>query len=170
MMRNNDDQAAESGARGDNHESEEELRERIRRLVTDQPYGVLCTQGDGQPYGSMIAFAFAEDLTSFVFATPSATRKYKLLCECSHVALVVDNRSLHPDEMMKIEAMTVTGRACEIKKGPEFEKWAKLYVQRHPHLETFIRSKSSAMFRTDVTRYLHVSRFQEVRQWIPAAP
>lgn len=166
-MRNKEDRPVEHGEQGNN---DERVRDRIRRLATDQPFGVLCTQGDGQPYGSMIAFAFSKDLTSFVFATPSATRKYKLLSECDHVALVVDNRSSHPNEMMKIEAMTVTGRAKEIKKGPEFEKWVELYIARHPHLEAFVRSESSAMIRIDVTRYLHVSRFQEVRQWIPAIP
>ena len=31
------------------------VRERIRRLLDGQPFAVLCTQGGGQPYGSVIA-------------------------------------------------------------------------------------------------------------------
>lgn len=46
----------------------------IRRLVQAQPYAVLCTQGKGQPYGSLVAFSATENLTSMVFATPKATR------------------------------------------------------------------------------------------------
>ena len=38
------------------------LRERIRTLMTEQPYAVLCTQGGGQPYGSVIAFAANPEL------------------------------------------------------------------------------------------------------------
>jgi hypothetical protein len=40
-------------------------------------------------------------------------------------------------------------------------------TQRHPQLRSFVRAPSSALFRIDVVRYLHVSRFQEVHQWIP---
>ena len=80
----------------DEHE-DPALPERIRRLVSDQPYAVLCTQGDGQPYGSVVAFACSADLTTAVFATPVTTRKYRLLVACEQVALVVDNRPAYPD-------------------------------------------------------------------------
>jgi uncharacterized protein YhbP (UPF0306 family) len=145
------------------------VRNKIERLATGQYYGVLCTQGENQPYGSMIAFAFSEDLTSFVFATPTATRKYKLLSECNHVALVVDNRIDHPNKMMNIEAMTVTAQTREPKLDSEVQKWTEIYTARHPHLLSFVRSESSALILAEVKRYLHVSRFQEVRQWIPTA-
>ena len=51
------------------------VRDRIRQLVTEEPYGVLCTHGEGLAYGSLVAFAFTEDLRYAVFATPLATRK-----------------------------------------------------------------------------------------------
>jgi nitroimidazol reductase NimA-like FMN-containing flavoprotein (pyridoxamine 5'-phosphate oxidase superfamily) len=143
------------------------LAERIRRLATEQPFGVLCTQGQGQPYGSMVAFAFADDLSYAVFATPVATRKYRLLSECSHVALVVDNRPQHPDDMMQVEAMTATGRTTLVPRGARFDGYAKLLVDRHPQLESFVGASSSALFRIDVFRIFHVSRFQEVGQWMP---
>ena len=69
------------------------VRDRIERLVDEQPYAVLCVQGGGQPYGALVAFAFSDDLRHAVFATPVATRKYRSLTECDHVALVIDNRS-----------------------------------------------------------------------------
>jgi heme iron utilization protein len=76
--------------------SGEDLDRIIRRLVDGQLYGVLCTQGQGQPYGSLVAYAMTPDLDSAVFATQKATRKYRLLSGCAHVALVVDNRSALP--------------------------------------------------------------------------
>ena len=139
----------------------------IRRLLDGQLYGVLCTQGQGQPYGSLVAFAMTPDLDSAVFATQKGTRKYRLLSECANVALVVDNRSAVPGQLMDVEAVTATGRAHQMPTGPEFEKWSRLLIDRHPYLGTFVRSVSCGLFRIDIVRYLHVTRFQEVRQWVP---
>ena len=141
----------------------------IRELVDSQPFAVLCTQGEGQPYGSVVAFAFSQDLHSFVFATPVATRKYRLLSDCDRVALVIDNRGQFPDDMMKVEALTVTGQARQVTPGPEFDAWGGLLTTRHPYLRSFVKAPSTALFRVDVVRVLHVTRFQEVRQWLPKA-
>ena len=143
--------------------------ESIQALVHHEPFAVLCTQAGGQPYGSLVAFAFSADLRSFVFATPVATRKYRLLSECDHVALLVDNRGRFPDDMMKVSALTVTGRASQVETGAGFQPWSDLLTGRHPYLESFVRAPSTALFRVQVVRYLHVTRFQEVRQWTPAS-
>jgi nitroimidazol reductase NimA-like FMN-containing flavoprotein (pyridoxamine 5'-phosphate oxidase superfamily) len=142
----------------------------IKRLVDGQLYGVLCTQGQGQPYGSLVAYAMTPDLCSAVFATQKATRKYHLLSECAHVALVVDNRSALPGQLMEVEAVTATGHAHEVATGPAFERWSRVLVERHPYLDHFVRSASCALFRIEMVRYFHVTRFQEVRQWVPARP
>lgn len=71
---------------------------------------------------------------------------------------------------MEVEAVTATGVAHEVPTGPEFERWSRLLTDRHPYLDAFVHSASSALFRIDIVRYLHVSRFQEVRQWVPARP
>jgi nitroimidazol reductase NimA-like FMN-containing flavoprotein (pyridoxamine 5'-phosphate oxidase superfamily) len=144
------------------------VAEQITGLVTEEPFAVLCTQGDGQPYGSVVAFAFNQDLSSFVFATPRATRKFRLLSQCERVALVVDNRGRFPGDFMKVGAVTVTGRAKQVEAGPEFDEWAGRLTARHPYLKPFVESPSTALFRVNAIRFLHVTRFQEVRQWIPA--
>lgn len=145
-----------------------QLVAKIRGLLGEQLYGVLCTQGQGQPYGSIIAFAYSEDLSTVVFSTPTATRKYRLLSECNQVALVVDNRPQHLHDMMKVEALTATGRATAIQRDdPAFQEHERLLVDRHPQLKTFFGGPSCALFRIDVVRFFHVSRFQEVGQWAP---
>jgi uncharacterized protein YhbP (UPF0306 family) len=144
-----------------------EVRERIRALLQGQPYAVLCTQGGGQPYGSVVAYAFSDDLRAVAFCTPVNTRKYRLLSECENVALVVDSRCAHLDDMMQVEATTATGRAVQLEEGPEYDLWAARLVARHPQLGGFVAAPTSALFRLDMVRYLHVTRFQEVRQWIP---
>jgi hypothetical protein len=156
-----------AGEAAPDHGSGEDLGRTIKRLLDGQLYAVLCTQGQGQPYGSLVAYAMTPDLDSAVFATQKATRKYRLLSECAHVALVIDNRSAHPGQLMDVEAVTATGRAHEVATGPEFEPWSRLLTDRHPYLDQFVRSASCGLFRIDIVRYLHVTRFQEVRQWVP---
>ena len=138
----------------------------IRDLLTQQPFAVLCTQGGGQPYGSVVAFAVNEALDAAVFATGRATRKYSLLTACDRVALVVDSRPSHPEELMKVAALTATGRARELpdqERGP----WEARLIARHPQLKPFVVSPSTAVFTVDIVRYLYVTRFQEVHQWVP---
>jgi hypothetical protein len=142
--------------------------ERIRRLAESQLYGVLCTQGEGQPYGSMVAFAFTPDLGHAVFATPKATRKYTLLRQCQNVALVVNNQTEFPRDMMKIEAFTATGRVREITDPELLISPAQRLRDRHPHLAGFIAAPSTALFVIDIVRFFHVHAFQEVRQWVPS--
>ena len=142
---------------------------RIHALVAEELFAVLCTQGEGQPYGSVVAFAFDHDLRSFVFATPKATRKFRLLSQCDRVALVVDNRGKYPGDLMKVGAVTITGKAQQLEAGREFDEGAGLLTARHPYLKSFVESPSTALFRVDAVRFLHVTRFQEVRQWIPAS-
>lgn len=149
--------------------SDRAVAECIRALVAEELFAVLCTQGEGQPYGSVVAFAFDHELRSFAFATPRATRKFRLLSECDRVALVVDNRGRFPGELMKVEAVTITGKAQQLEPGPDFDEWARLLTARHPYLKPFVESPSTALFRVEAVRFLHVTRFQEVRQWIPAS-
>jgi hypothetical protein len=168
-MINPDEPLLDRGEKGPPPAAEDfDLTGRLRRLASGQPYAVLCTQGQGQPYGSLVAFAFSQALDQAVFATPVTTRKYRLLNECDHVALVVDDRPDQPADMMHVEAVTVTGRAVEMERGPEFERWASLLVERHPYLASFVAAASCALFRVDVVRCFHVTRFQEVREWRPS--
>jgi hypothetical protein len=107
------------------------------------------------------------DLTQAAFCTGRATRKYRLLTHCSRVALVIDNRGKYPGEVRRVEAVTATGRVAELPDGPERNLWRDRLLVRHPYLKDFLASPSCATFRVELVRYLHVVRFQEVRQWIP---
>ena len=143
------------------------IQDQIRALMYEQLYAVLCTQGGGQPYGSVIAFAVNRDLNAVVFATPRATRKFRLLSDCDHVALVVDNRSAAPDDLSHIHAVTATGRAVDLNDNDAESRWQKLLIEKHPLMHNFICAPSTALIRIDILRYLHVTRLQEVYQWVP---
>jgi hypothetical protein len=114
-----------------------------------------------------VAFVVSEDLGAAAFSTPISTRKYELLTHCDRVALFVDSRSRGQGKMMEIEAFTATGRAVQLERGEEWNRWSARLIDRHPQLDSFVKSPTCALFRIDVIRYFHVSRFQEVRQWTP---
>jgi nitroimidazol reductase NimA-like FMN-containing flavoprotein (pyridoxamine 5'-phosphate oxidase superfamily) len=145
------------------------LPERIRDLVEHESYAVLATQGDTQPYGSVIALVVSADLTQAAFCTSRATRKYGLLEQCDRVALVIDDRSKHGDDIQRVSAVTATGRAAELAPGPNRDHWQAKLLARHPYIEEFLVSPSCAIFLVDIVRYLHVARFQEVSPWVPPA-
>jgi hypothetical protein len=58
-------------------------------------------------------------------------------------------------------AVTVLGVARELE-GNEAEQAHETYLGRHPHLEQFISSPSTALLRLDVEKYILVRRFQDV--------
>lgn len=143
------------------------LESRIRELVDSQLYGVLCVENSGQPYGALVAFAFSENLRHAVFATPIETRKHRSLSTNNRVALVVDSRAGNHANLMDVEAVTVTGIALYVERGDDFSHWAGLLIDRHAYLADFVRAPTCALYRIDVVRFLHVTRFQEVSQWLP---
>jgi nitroimidazol reductase NimA-like FMN-containing flavoprotein (pyridoxamine 5'-phosphate oxidase superfamily) len=160
-------QSSVSGGSQPNGLEQIAIQDYIRRLIDSQSYAVLCTQGQSQPYGSLVAFAASDDLKNIIFSTPIATRKYRLLSECENVALVVDSRSISAQDLMKIEAVTAIGRARIVKRGPDFDRWSNLLINRHPHMADFVHAESSALVRIEIARYFHVGSFQEVQQWVP---
>ncbi len=143
------------------------LPQRIRHVLDGQPFAVLCTQGDTQPYGSLVSFVTSDDLSTVVFATPTFTRKYKLLSDCNKVAILFDTRDKHQADISKIEAITATGKTIQISHGKQFDYWANKLIKRHAYLRSLVKADSCALFRVEVVRYLHVVRLQEVKQWIP---
>jgi nitroimidazol reductase NimA-like FMN-containing flavoprotein (pyridoxamine 5'-phosphate oxidase superfamily) len=146
---------------------EPSIRDKISELAKEQLFGVLCTQNNEQPYGSMIGFALSNDLKNAVFATPKATRKYRNLTKCQNVALVVNNREKHPSDLMKIQAFTAIGKAEEIIDYNSQSFLAKMLIDKQSYLSEFLESPTPALFRIKIKRYFYVCSFQEVREWEP---
>jgi nitroimidazol reductase NimA-like FMN-containing flavoprotein (pyridoxamine 5'-phosphate oxidase superfamily) len=144
-----------------------EVEDEIKHLVNSQSFAVLSTQGEGQPYASLISFAASNDLKYMIFATQTQTRKYGLLLKSDKIALMVDNRANSPPSINKISAVTVTGRSRILEDPTESEKWSKLLLEKHPYLKSFVKTPSTSLVLIKVYRYFYVRRFQEVSEWNP---
>ena len=136
----------------------------IRKLLAQQPLAVLATQGDGQPYTSLMAYAYTDDLSVIVVATSMATRKHRNITGESRVALLVDDRSNSQGDFHKGLALTIVGEALEVADH-ERESYSELYLKRHPALTEFLLQPSTAFFKIEVQNYLLVSSFQEVVEY-----
>lgn len=144
--------------------SDKEVQEKIHALLSSQRLAVLSTQRDGQPYSSLMAFAFTADLKNIVIATGRSTRKHQNIVQECRVSLLVDTRSNSEDDFSAATALTVLGKAQRIEDA-ERPAYEKLYLSRHPSLESFIVSPSTALLRIMVSDYLLVSRFQSVMEY-----
>jgi len=138
-----------------------DARSALQALLRSQPLGVLSTQGGGQPYASLVAFAEGPRAGELLFATGRATRKYANLRADRRVALLVDNRSNRESDFGEAVAVTAVGFAEELRGGDREQAQAP-YLAKHPALREFLASPGCALMRLRVQSYVVVRRFQEV--------
>jgi nitroimidazol reductase NimA-like FMN-containing flavoprotein (pyridoxamine 5'-phosphate oxidase superfamily) len=139
---------------------ERDLRQLLRQLFAAQRLCVLATQGEGQPYGSLVAFAETEGIDSLLFATGRESRKYFNLNADPRVALIIDSRSNADADFSQALAVTATGSAHEAS-GEARDRLAKVYLAKHPHLAEFVGSPQTALCRVEVDEYV-IAGFTEV--------
>jgi uncharacterized pyridoxamine 5'-phosphate oxidase family protein len=143
--------------------TEEELRREIAALVEKQFLAVLATGEKGRPYASLVGFLASPDLRQVVFCTPRTTRKFANLISSPEVALLIDSRTNKPADFRKARAVTAMGRAQELDKAANPDL-VRAYLDRFPHLGSFVASPTCALIGVEVHTYFLVSRFQHVME------
>lgn len=139
-----------------------DLEARVGDLLNTQGLAVLSTQGEGQPYSSLVAFAATPGLHELLFATTRKTRKYHNLTTEPRVSLLVDNRSNREADFHQAMAATAVGRAEEVEDA-SLTDLRRIYLARHPYLEDFLAAPTCALIRVRIDAYYVVERFQDVR-------
>jgi nitroimidazol reductase NimA-like FMN-containing flavoprotein (pyridoxamine 5'-phosphate oxidase superfamily) len=138
---------------------------RLRILNKTQMHAVLATDCNGQPYASLIAYALTPDMKGVVFATPKSTRKYKNILRNSHVSLLIDTRSNTKKDYMDAESITIIGKACPLRRGKRWSDLAGILKRKHTELSEFINSQETALVLVQITKGIHVTKFQSVSEW-----
>jgi nitroimidazol reductase NimA-like FMN-containing flavoprotein (pyridoxamine 5'-phosphate oxidase superfamily) len=144
-----------------------QVEEEIRELCQEQPFVVLATEGEGQPYNNLISFVISDDLKHAIFATPVQTRIYSLITSNNRVSLLFDNRNEKPENINHFKALTAVGTASILKERSQIEQWSELLIRKHSYLEKFVRASSTGLILVDVARYYFVRKFQEVFELNP---
>jgi nitroimidazol reductase NimA-like FMN-containing flavoprotein (pyridoxamine 5'-phosphate oxidase superfamily) len=140
-----------------------QLVQTLKALFSSQRLAILATEGRGQPYGSLVAFAATDSLRDLLFATTRSTRKYANLAGAPRAAMVIDNRTNQESDFHLAMAATATGVVNEVE-GAEKESHQRIYLSKHPYLREFVSSPTCALFRLEVKTYFVVRRFQNVTE------
>ncbi len=133
----------------------------LRDLLESQLLGVLGTQHDGEPYTSLVGFVATPDLKQLLFATGRSTRKLANLVTDSRASMLVDNRTNRRSDFTEASAATAVG-VVEQVGGEERAEFERLFLGKHPHLESFVRSPSCVSLRLRVSVYMVATHFQHV--------
>lgn len=142
-------------------EDVDRVREEIRELLLSQYFAVLCTRGKTHPYCSLIGFAVTEDLRSIVFSTMKDTRKYNNILACGNVSFLIDSRKNRIEDLKDATALSVLGEVKSVDSGIDSER-RKFFLARHPNLTSFLDDPNTVLVTVEVSRYIFVTRFQEV--------
>ena len=139
------------------------LEDKLKKLFGSQKLGVLATQQKKNPYTSLIAFACSDDMRQIIFATRKATRKFANIISNPSVSFFIDNRSNRVVDFRKAIGVTALGSVRQIRKNKN-SKLMKLYLSKHPQLDSFLASTSCAFLCIDVKSFYIVERFQTVTE------
>ena len=139
----------------------EAIRQRIVKLFESQSLGVLSTHRSGQPYASLIAFYATDDLRNIYFATPETTRKYQNLKSDSRVAILVNSSANRESDFHEAIAVTLVGEASNLAVSDE-QSIVERYLTKHPYLEEFVSSPTTALVEVSARSFYMVENFQNV--------
>jgi len=141
------------------------IPERLKVFDAEEQFGVLATDDAGIPYTSLISYALTPDLKMAIFATPKGTRKYTNILHSAQVSILLDNRSKSKNRLLTTEAVTIIGIAKYVRRGKVWQELAEIFLRKHPDLEEFLNSPTTALIAVEISRYIHVGRFQTLSVW-----
>ncbi len=136
----------------------------IEKVLQAAGFAVLTTEHDGQPHASLVAITPSGNCRHLLFATYRGTRKYRNLIGNTKVALFIDGRGMSIPGQREGFVITALGRAEEIADAG-LDTALNAHLERHPDLESFLRSTGCALFRVTVGAYQMVRGIDDVRWW-----
>jgi heme iron utilization protein len=135
-------------------------------IMQTQNFGVLATAGKVYPYTSLVGFLAKEDLKTIIFATSRDSAKYLNLKEHPGVSILVTTSANQASDLSEAASVTALGPAGEA--GAEREKiYREIYLAKFPSLQEFVEEKNTALIEIKVERYIIVTRFQQVDEFVP---
>lgn len=142
------------------------IKEKLLILLNSQVTGVLATESEHQPYASLIAFSFTDDLRKIIFATPNNTTKFRNLVQNPHVSVVIDSRQNNPENFSCSTAVTVLGVSRELKGDTKLKK-QQIHSGRLPGLADFLAMEVIALFEIEVKRYIITEGLNSTVVYVP---
>ena len=142
----------------------ESVEREIRKLCQEEQLAVLSTEQNGLPYVSLVAYATTTDLGTIVFCTPITTRKYDNLSANPRVAILINNSRNQASDIYSAVAVTAIGSVVPVSDSDR-DDLENLYLRKHPHLMDFLHTRTTALVRVRIERYIMVHNFQNVYEY-----
>ena len=140
------------------------IMEFINIALKTSRFGVLATEGDGQPHVSLIAITPWEGFRQLVFATYRNTRKFRNLERNNKVAVLIEGMNSDDSKPQKSFVITAVGHAEEIKITPNHQA-LQAHLDRHPDLLSFTRESDCTLVLVKIDEYQVVHGIDKVVWW-----
>jgi nitroimidazol reductase NimA-like FMN-containing flavoprotein (pyridoxamine 5'-phosphate oxidase superfamily) len=124
-------------------------------------FGVLATEGSGQPHVSLIAITPVKGFSQMVFATYRNTRKFRNLKSNGKVAVLLSGGDSEFPGLQYEWVVTAFGQAEEIVITPD-QASLQSHLSRHPELMPFLKSADCALIMINVEKYQIVQGIDQV--------
>jgi uncharacterized protein YhbP (UPF0306 family) len=133
------------------------LQERVYDVVEKQSLAVLGTSIKNKPHTTLVAFRADISGGEAFFVTSISSRKAKNIDENPFVSLFVDNRSNSVTDFRDALGITLKGKAVQIG-----EKYYEYFLEKHPHMEDFVKAPSTKIYKIELDSVEVVTEFQKV--------
>lgn len=134
-----------------------DLKDRIKKLLKDQPLAVLATSINDKPHTTLIAQLTNIKNNELIFATTIKSRKAQNIKKNPSVSIFVDNRSNTYLDFKDAVGVTIKGKVKTTKN-----QYKKIFLKKHPYLQDFVKSPSTSLFKLEIEKIEAVVNFQEV--------
>ncbi len=135
------------------------MLDEMKTLAKQRDMCVLATVAGKKPYCSLMAYVTDESCEEIYMVTHKNTAKYKNLMQNSAVSLLIDTREKFPRSQAK--ALTVEGVFGKIESAAKRKQAAAKLLQRHPHLDSFLKHPEAEIFCVRISSFLLLDGLQE---------
>ena len=142
------------------------IKDYIEAVIKTSDFGVLATEGNGQPHASLIAITPFGNFRQIIFATYRNTLKYRNLSFNHKVAVFIEGGYTNMKGLKENIVLTVMGHAEEISSAGD-EASYQAHLKRHPEMKSFMLSSDCVLIRVIAQSYQVVYGIDDTK-WITA--
>lgn len=141
----------------------------LRTLIISQPLAALGTVQGGEPFVSMVPFAFITDSTlpctaKLIIHVSTLAARTKQMLENSRVSLLVMAVSAPDVFVQATPRVTIQGIATQLDKAStDYEVAKAVYVQRFPHSLDLFDFADFSLFAIEPTSARFVAGFAQAK-------
>jgi uncharacterized protein YuzE len=131
---------------------EQDQKDRLERLMAEEPIAVFVTQGNQWPTATMQAFAATPDL-DLLFIMVDSSEKFQNLLAHPNVTVHIDAREKGKVATFEITRATFNGIAEEVARdGAEWEPLKAMFLKKLPFEAPFFNYPTLRMVRIKLKR------------------